>query len=289
MSVIIPAFNSATTIVRAIESCSDFIGCEIIVVDDGSTDQTSIVAQDAGARVISQVNSGAGAARRLGLTVSSSEYVIFLDADDELVPEGVSESIALLENSADASVAGGRVLGIPPSGRARVLLRSYEKITAAALIRVGFGPWPPAASVVRRSALISAEQLSIRPLSTRFAEDYEMVIRLSMVGSILTHDLVSTRYQLYSGKSSKAPTAAIRDKEIIRAHYSRQLGISCALLTESEIVASARARASRVAFSNGRYINSLVMFFGAVISSPRQFVKKLTMKFCNNTSMKRSF
>ncbi len=286
LSVIIPAFNSESTIVRSIRSCSELNDVEVVVVDDGSTDKTGLMAQRAGARVIYQTNSGAASARRNGLKETQSEYVVFLDADDELVSDGVIESLNLLISNSRCVVAGGRVLGIWPNGRSRVLGRKYDYVTTDSLVEIGFGPWPPAASVIRRSALISATQLEVATLSPRFAEDYELIIRLSLVGDIIAHDTISTKYKLYAGKSSDAPLRAIRDKEYIRAHYAGALGIYCHLLTESEIKSAARMRASRVAFNNGRYMNGFSEALGSLVVSPTSNIKKIVSALPFNNGLK---
>lgn len=86
VSVVIPAFNAQNYITSAIDSALTQEGCEIdvIVVDDGSTDGTSQIVQAYGDRVryVRQDNAGPAAARNLGLSLASSEWIAFLDADD---------------------------------------------------------------------------------------------------------------------------------------------------------------------------------------------------------------
>lgn len=91
VSVVIPAFNSAGTIVRAVESVlrQDEPNLEIIVVDDGSTDRTAeLLAARYPEQVIvfRQENRGAAAARNRGIAAARGEFVAFLDADDEWEP-----------------------------------------------------------------------------------------------------------------------------------------------------------------------------------------------------------
>ena len=96
VSVVIPAYRAAKTIERAIGSAMAQTLCpmEIIVVDDGSDDDTADIATDllSGAvhvkfQVLVQGNIGAGAARNRGISVATADYVAFLDADDEWLPE----------------------------------------------------------------------------------------------------------------------------------------------------------------------------------------------------------
>lgn len=275
LTVIIPAYNAEATIQRAIESCQGLASCRILVVDDGSTDSTTMVARRFGAEVIQQSNAGASVARRAGIMAADSEFVVLLDADDELIPSGVNRSIQLLDADPNAILAGGRVIGVLPNGRSRLLNRSYTEVSSQTLITVGFGPWPPAAAVIRRRALEAAEQLVAPTLSTRFAEDYELVIRLSMVGRIIIHDEPSTRYRLYAGKSSHAPSSALRDKETIRGYYAEITNTPVSLMSESDICSAAFNRAARAAWANGQYGRALVWASRSASKSPFLLMTKL--------------
>lgn len=109
ISVVIPAFNSAGTIARAIESVlrQDEPTVEIIVVDDGSTDGTSellAVSYPEQVIVIRQENRGAAAARNRGIARARGEFVAFLDADDEWVPGKLRLQIDRMEANPGAAL-----------------------------------------------------------------------------------------------------------------------------------------------------------------------------------------
>jgi len=113
VSVVIPLFNKAPYIERALTSVSSqtFAEFELIVVDDGSTDDGAAIVQsfsDPRLRLVKQDNAGPGAARNRGLQEASGEFVAFLDADDEWSPDYLFESVRLLDEhpKAAATVCG---------------------------------------------------------------------------------------------------------------------------------------------------------------------------------------
>lgn len=89
IAVIIPAFNAAGTIGETLDSvvAQTLRPSEVVVVDDGSTDATAVIAQARGVRVISVPNAGAASARNVGLRATTAPWIAFLDADDIWEPD----------------------------------------------------------------------------------------------------------------------------------------------------------------------------------------------------------
>lgn len=100
LSVLIPAFNEQTTIAAIIQSLQKIQGIsEILVINDGSSDQTAHVAQQAGARVVSHRRSrGNGAAVKTGLLEAKSEWVIIMDADGQHTVSDVQKLMSFPED-----------------------------------------------------------------------------------------------------------------------------------------------------------------------------------------------
>jgi glycosyltransferase involved in cell wall biosynthesis len=100
ISVVIPAYNAAATIVRAIDSvlAQTRRPDEIIVIDDGSTDGTAQRIKKYGSQVryIYQENAGPSVARNKGIEAAGSEWIAFLDADDEWLAERLARQCELL-------------------------------------------------------------------------------------------------------------------------------------------------------------------------------------------------
>ena len=84
VSVIVPAYNAERYLAEALESifAQGHAALEVIVVDDGSTDDTGTIAASLGVQLVRQTNRGAGAARNAGVAVARGDFLAFLDADD---------------------------------------------------------------------------------------------------------------------------------------------------------------------------------------------------------------
>ena len=105
ISVIIPTHNRAHTIGRAIESVlkQSLSPAEVIVVDDGSTDDTAELIQHdfPDCRYLHQQNQGVSSARNSGISAADSEWLAFLDSDDEWMPDKLATQAAALECNPD--------------------------------------------------------------------------------------------------------------------------------------------------------------------------------------------
>ena len=102
VSIIVPLFNKAAHVKRAVDSilAQTYADFELIVVDDGSTDESPQVVEnydDPRIRLVRQNNLGPGAARNRGLNEARGELVAFLDADDEWLPDYLADSVRLID------------------------------------------------------------------------------------------------------------------------------------------------------------------------------------------------
>lgn len=116
LSVIIPVFNCAPVILRCLDSI-DYTEAEVIVVDDGSSDGSvevvlGYIAVHPNVRLIQKENGGVSSARNVGIEAASGKYLMFLDADDYLAPDGIE-----------------RVLNLAVANEADVLKFSYHCLT----------------------------------------------------------------------------------------------------------------------------------------------------------------
>jgi glycosyltransferase involved in cell wall biosynthesis len=143
LSLILPVHNSAGTLAETLESlrAQAFDDLEVIVVDDGSTDDSAALAGRLwpGAKVITQANAGPAAARNRGLQETAAPLVTFLDSDDLLPPGKLARQCAFL----DASPATQAIVGLLQKFRLREgaapASRDYEHSRPFFLFTLGCG------------------------------------------------------------------------------------------------------------------------------------------------------
>ncbi|MDJ0690560.1 MAG: glycosyltransferase [Xenococcaceae cyanobacterium MO_188.B32] len=184
VSVIIPTYNSGRYIEEAIDSvlAQTYTNYEIIVVDDGSTDNTSQIVQAYGDRVLYwyQENQGVASARNVGIEKAKGELIAFLDADDFFLPEKLAKQVAYFEE--DSS------LGMTISGW-RLVDERGKKIFDAELWQ--YAPQLDlATAIIHKPARPSATMLSrywcqkVNGFNTSLssAEDLDFLLRLLLMG-----------------------------------------------------------------------------------------------------------
>jgi len=124
ISIVIPAKNSARTIKVAVAGALEQLGVgdvEVIVVDDGSSDDTAKLAADAGARVIQQDPSGPAAARNNGWRAAKAPIIAFTDSDCKPNQQWCARIIEALKDDKVGAVGGSYDNGNPKSKLARVI------------------------------------------------------------------------------------------------------------------------------------------------------------------------
>lgn len=192
VSVIIPTYNRANLVCRAVESAlgQTFKNKEIVVVDDGSTDETQAKLKCYGSqiRVITQANRGAAAARNRGIESSAGGIVTFLDSDDSWLPTKLARQVSLLRragNSVPCCVCNARLKFANSCERSSFsvawLQPKHEE-----------GIWTNVSEVLATRFVLFNQTLAVRRAVLEkiggfepfydVLEDYDLALRLSLEG-----------------------------------------------------------------------------------------------------------
>ena len=203
VSVVIPVYNQSYFLGDAIASVrsQSHPALEILVVDDGSSDDSGRVAERAGARWIRQANRGLAAARNTGLLAARGEFVVFLDADDRLLPNALERG---LECAAGATVPPAFVAGgyhiidgegtfVRPSGKPVVQQDHYLKLLESNFIAMH-------AAVMYHRETLSAVGGFDETLPA--CEDYDVYLRVARWLPIRCHDAIVAEYRLHADNMS---------------------------------------------------------------------------------------
>jgi glycosyltransferase involved in cell wall biosynthesis len=202
ISVVIPLFNKAEHVRAAVQSvlAQTLQPIEILVIDDGSTDDGAEAAESLGGKVnvIRQSRRGVAAARNLGIEMASGDAVAFLDADDVWKPQFLERVVGLLERFPNAGLGGSAYEYLRPGGYLTQLRfapsngnRNSGIVDYFALLaRSGAPPFNASATVARRSALIKTGGF---PIGQRWGEDHDTWARLALTGDIaVTREVLVT-------------------------------------------------------------------------------------------------
>jgi hypothetical protein len=190
ISVVIPTINRARLLQEALESVSAQYGSgeefemEVIVVDDGSSDNTpDVVANHAKARYIRlPTNRGSAAARNAGVRAGSGEYVVFLDDDDILLPHKLKEQIAVLQMRPEVAAIYSPCI-VRSEGREKVIpsrSRGPSGFVLNALVKRNLAPIH--GYLLRRSAV---ERASYFDEQLPCYMDWDLWLRIALHGQFI--------------------------------------------------------------------------------------------------------
>ena len=222
VSVIIPCYNQAHFLGEAIESvlAQSYQFVEIIVVDDGSTDNTAQLATSfEGVRCLSQSNMGLAGARNAGLSASSGTFVVFLDADDRLLPNSLQDGVSSLRANPECAFVYGHVNLIASDGSAlstprQVAVRENHYLE---LLRHNY-IWTTGAAVYRRSAL---DAIGGFDAAANGSADFDLNARIARVFPICCTDKTVLEYRRHRESMSRDCALMLRNAVAVRRRHRR--------------------------------------------------------------------
>ncbi len=230
VSVVVPVHNRPRFVREAIDSalaqdCPG--GHEIVVVDDGSTDDTPAVLASFGdrIRVIRQDNAGPAVARNTGLGASRGEFVALLDSDDVWLPGKLAAQVAILDRAKDACLVHSDVDEFFEGGSPGRRWTRRPKILGGnvlrPLLRRNFVHTMTV--VLRRSALTSLRAGSVFDPEYPPCEDWDLWLRLAEIYEFAADPVPRVRTRIHEGGIS-------RDPVVVYAQGCRVLAASAARL-----------------------------------------------------------
>lgn len=203
VSVVITCYNQARFLADAVESVlgQTLRADEILVVDDGSTDDAhGVAARYRDVRFVRQQNQGLSCARNAGLRATRSRYVVFLDADDRLLSGALEAGVSCIASHAECAFVSGHYRMIDADGnplrsesRACVVRDHYRELLQDNYIGMH------AAVLYRREVL---EQAGGFDRSLRACEDYELYLRIARTWPVRCHDRVVAEYRWHGANMS---------------------------------------------------------------------------------------
>lgn len=205
VSVITAAFNMGHYLPEAIESVlkQDYPNIELIVVNDGSTDDTCEIlgkyGNDPRVKIIHQENKGQTAAKNRGFAEAKGELIAFCDADNRWLPGKLKLQVPLLMNNPGVGVVYGDIILIDGSGNRKPPTRTkrYSGKITARLLRDNF--------VTFNTTLISRElmqEMNGFDESLRMAIDYDLWLRISLDHEFLFVPEPLVEYRIWEGQMS---------------------------------------------------------------------------------------
>jgi glycosyltransferase involved in cell wall biosynthesis len=164
VSVVIPCFNAAGTVGESIESAlaQTWREIEVIVVDDGSSDDSEKILRGFADRIKTSFgpNRGASAARNKGTALATGAYIQYLDADDLLAATAIEGRVSAIEASrADVAYGDWQRFESDADGKRRwdaVVARTMESVDADAEIACATDFWAPPAALLYRRGIVEA-------------------------------------------------------------------------------------------------------------------------------------
>ncbi|MBR0810390.1 glycosyltransferase [Bradyrhizobium diazoefficiens] len=295
VSIVIPAKNVAAYVGETLASALAQSGVgEVIVVDDGSTDDTAAIVRavrDPRLRLMTNDSAGVSAARNLGARSASGEWLLFLDADDRLRPGAVAALLAAARGAPRAVLVYGDYNTIDSEGRQigrRGLLKGRRKPSGDVLARLAAG------NFIVNGGIALARAEAFRAIggfdtSLRYCEDWHCWCRLAAIGEFEFAPKLLLDYRLHTANTMNAAVrtpkdffpaiARVFDDGLILARLPERMTAGLRLAAEIHLVTYSAMQAVR--FSRYRDAFAYLAMIGrrSLKSLPRATVRVALARF----------
>jgi glycosyltransferase involved in cell wall biosynthesis len=215
VSVIIPAYNQARYLKQSLDSAlmQEGVSLEVIVIDDGSQDETPQLLKEYEGRIsaIHQKNQGVAQARNSGLEIAQGEFIAFLDADDHWLPGHLRNALEVLSHEPDVGLVYSDARVIDEAGRFEKFRNSPRTASLASLV---LGNFITTSSVVLRRECL--EQCGTFDPAFRYAsEDWDLWMRIAASYQLRHTGTALVEYRRHSQSAIQKLGFKIRDNSLL--------------------------------------------------------------------------
>jgi len=221
-SIVIPAYNAEHTLAKSIESIrsQSYTNFEIIIINDGSTDQTWLLCQnytkkDARIKIVNQQNSGPSRARNKGLQKATGDYILFVDSDDLLLKDALKTLAKTIRNHPCDVIHYNYLSG--PSQNLNG--KTFKNPDVPKLLDSFLNDSPPCYSwlmCIKKSCLIKYDE------TLKHHEDVELIVRLLLhIDSIYFLDQPLYQYNYNPSGITKDPKKALANIKYVQQSYQK--------------------------------------------------------------------
>jgi glycosyltransferase involved in cell wall biosynthesis len=271
VSVVIPCYNHGQYLGDAIQSIlqQTYSNYEIIVVDDGSQDNTRAVADvfKGKLRYIWQENQGLSVARNTGIQAAQGELIGLLDADDLYEPEYLSELVAALKQhkSSDAIYCGFKYIDLDNQLLPKKIIKVFQKDQFYSnLLNGGF--FPPMCMLAHKYCY---EELGYFDRNFQGCADWDMWLRMANRFSIIGIPVAFTRYRVVPTSMSSDPIYMLEDRIAV---LEKHLNISSDELQDA-------AQSVRRAFGRNYFLTAIDYIQSNDVEQAYQWILKAVTIF----------
>lgn len=273
VTIVIPAYNHGRYLNQAIDSVlnQDYPNIELIVLDDGSTDNTRAVLESYGNRFYweSQKNMGQANTLNKGWGMAKGEILAYLSADDVLSPQATRTSVRCLLDNPDSVLCYGDFRLIDSESRVIRTVVAPEYNYREMVTRFICPPGPGA--YFWRDAFVKTGGWDP---SFRQYPDYDCWLRLGLIGPFTHIREQLAAFRVHEDSQTFAQTTVERAEEALRVieKYFLLSDIPVEIVSAKKLaIASARFLVAQLHFRSGRYKAGFLQLYRAILMSPRTF------------------
>lgn len=274
VSVIVPAYNAAQYLPIAVNSvvCQTYADWELIVVDDGSTDETSSLVHSCrpklGARLryVFQSNRGLPAARNTGIAQSRGEFIAILDSDDVWLPTRLARGVAIMDSNPHVGLVHSRIARIDSGGGIVDYLAFPSRYQAG---KIALNIYTRRANILCPTVLLRKSCLDAVGAfdeTMRATEDRDLWFRIAERYEIAYIDEVLAYYRVGHGSMSSDPGRMLKAQlSFVQKHHKRG---ACSWIALRQALAQVYREQGDFFFSGHQVVKSITYYFRSVVYNP---------------------